>query len=1110
MEEAKNAIEEKLKEIFKPKKKKMIIIIAIIIFIILLAGATYFITVDDGTYKEDDWSSIPYAAAEYTNSVAINNDGTLSSKYSAQDLWDKMIKNNSRVNLYLDSPEDLARLMNAEIITKYPDTRPSNELNQEIDWETIFEKGTDTFQGIVKLKRANAEGQTSQIAYADPEIFYEWIETYAETGDARAKQEALTHFTLSKNDSANSTIADETDYTASDLKTNYSDRIVNFANPEVTPSPGKDLCQKWVRQVYANAGLGNVSYATAYEAFKNNCVSTSKDNIPIGAAVYGTGSGSSAGHVGIYIGGGKVVDNVGNIKTSTLEEWIAWQEKNPTVIPGEEPGWLGWGWQAGNPTILGTASDSNNQDNNQENTEQANTNSISYTAVVATWQQVDTTVTSNEPNFKDVMKHQYTMTTTNINYEEMVDNYTMPFDLLWALLVVGEDKNFIFELANLIYNSDIQITIHDNLTVNTDKDEEHYTQRTKAVVNATITAQCNGQTATSDISTHEHDPDPNTQDKSYTKTTTVVTQTNTVDVALTKANIWIVDYENNYTYVKAKEESSTPQTINRDEEEWPKSPNSTGNSYSCEEITNKKQELETNVKALAQQEAEAQAVATATTPPITTPEVEGGSVEAPASNSGTEGTTVDDTVNFQEQIDVKYYSRRINIYNVITNKVKTQKYTQGTPTVKEKTDETTKPNFVTIFNKGEYRKNKSNIRNVSSWLFEIIETNPSTADMVDLVKYLLYKATQTSYGVEEYDFGEYDASLFTGVTGIYGGTPQEKVWFALRAAGVSEYATAAVMGNIQCESGFASDKIEAGSGIGFGLCQWSFGRRDAIEKYAKSKGTQAGNIDIQIEFLIAELTPGGGANGCASYQLGGISSSKYDGKRYKRKDWENATDLDIATIAFMALFERPSYDPNINHISQRREAAKKYYNEFKGKEAPSVYGTSIPSDVANSTATQKLNYLFDGKVPTTEKTIQPHLSTIDVAITQKNGVKTTTQLTIHNKLAKDVQDVFQTAQNGGFRIYEAAGYSFRQMNNGGSGKLSHHSYGVAIDINVNENYSHKGKKKYAGSFWNPAKSKYSIPKGGVLEKAFASKGWSWGGNWSGDYQDYMHFSFTGN
>ena len=1109
MEEAKKAIEKGLKIIGKIILKLVLLIVILLLpIIILLAAAMYFLTVDDGTYDEDDWSSTPFVAAQYTNNVTVNDDGTLNTKQSAQELWDKMMKNNSRVDLYLDSPEELARLMNAEIVTKYPDTRPSNELNREINWEKIFEEKTDSLQGIIKFKRAN-EGQTSQMAYADPETFYEWIETYAETGNESAKKNALTHFTLSKNDSANSTTVDEANYTASDLKTNYSDVIVKFANPEVTPSPGAGLCQKWVRQVYANAGLGNVSYATAYEAFKNNCVSTRKDNIPIGAAVYGTGSGSSAGHVGIYIGGGKVVDNVGTIKTSTLEEWIAWQEKKPTVIQGEKSGWLGWGWQAGNPTILGTASDSNSQDNNQENTEQANTNSISYTAVVATWQQVDTTVTSNEPNFKKEEKHQYTMTTTNINYEEMVDKYTMPFDLLWALLVVGEDKNFIFELADLIYKSDIQITIHDNLTVNTDKDEEHYTQRTKAIVNATITAQCNGQTVTGNITNDEHDPDPNTPDKSYTKKTTVVTQTNTVDVALTKANVWIVDYENNYTYANPKEETSEPETINRENEKWSQNPSSKGNSYSCEHITTKKQELETKVKTLAQQVAEVEA-ATTTTNTNTNPQVAEGNVEKLDSSSGTQDTTVDYTVDFKEQIDVEYYNRRIDIYNVITNKVKTQKYTQGTPTVKEKTDETTKPNFVTIFNKYEYKKNKSNIKDVSSWLFEIIETNSSTADMLDLVKYLLYKATQINYGVEEYDFGEYDASLFTGVTGIYGGTPQEKVWFALRAAGVSEYAAAAVMGNIQCESGFASDKIEAGSGIGFGLCQWSFGRRDAIEKYAKSKGTQAGNIDIQIEFLIAELTPGGGANGCASYQLSGISSPRYDGKRYKRKDWEKATDLDIATIAFMALFERPSYDSNINHISQRREAAKKYYNEFKGKEAPTVYGTSIPSNVANSTATQKLSYLFDGNVPTTEATIKPHLATIDVAITQKNGVKTTKKLTIHNKLAKDVQDVFQTAQNGGFRIYEAAGYSFRRMNNGGSGKLSHHSYGVAIDINVNENYSHRGSTIYAGSFWNPTKSKYSIPKGGVLEKAFASKGWSWGGNWSGNYQDYMHFSFTGN
>ena len=112
---------------------------------------------------------------------------------------------------------------------------------------------------------------------------------------------------------------------------------------------------------------------------------------------------------------------------------------------------------------------------------------------------------------------------------------------------------------------------------------------------------------------------------------------------------------------------------------------------------------------------------------------------------------------------------------------------------------------------------------------------------------------------------------------------------------------------------------------------------------------------------------------------------------------------------------------------------------------------------------------------------------------------------------KDVQDVFKAAQDGGFKIYEAAGYSFRGMNNGsGSGNLSHHSYGIAIDINVTENYSHRGNTVYAGSFWNPASSEYSIPRDGILVKAFEAKGWEWGGNWSGNYQDYMHFSFTGN
>lgn len=1096
MEEAKQAIGKGLKLFGKVVGRYVLLLmIAVLPIIILLAAATYFITVHvDGIYKESDWSSTPYAAGQYTNGISVDKNGTLSSSTSAEELWDKMLKNKSRVDEYLNGPEELARLMKAEIVTQYPDTRPENEINTPIDWKKIFEEDSDMLQGIIKFYRANSKDKTSQIAYADSETFYEWIETYAETGNESAKNNALTHFTLEKNNSNANNDIDESVYTTSDIKTNYSDAIVNAAKQ--TSSPGTGLCQKWVRQVYAKAGLGNVSYATAYQAFKSNCVSTRKDNIPVGAAVYGTGSGSSAGHVGIYIGNGQVMDNVGQIKTQSLEEWIAWQEKRPTVIAGEEPGWLGWGWQAGSPEILGNGNQTENNSTSiedplkseqSEQSEQSEPDKTSYHAVIATWEQVDTILTSDDPNVKEIKQTQYTMTTTNVNYEEMVKPYTMPFDLLWALLVIGEDKNFIFEIADLIYNSDIRVTIHDNLTINTDIDKWDYTQRTKAVVNADITANCDGQSATDSIKNDVHDPH---EEKEYTTTKTVVTQTNTVDVALTKANTWIVDYQNDYTYV-APQKTKTTNQVKKDDEDYKTKPDNTEDSYSCEHITNKKEELKNKVQELAKQ---AQQTNTSSN-----------SVQ----NTDTNTVQKLPDVTFNEKIKAEYYNKYINISDTITNQVETQEYTQGTPTVKEKTDETTEPNFVTIFNNYKYWKNKSKIRDVDDWLFEIIETNENTADMLDLVKYLLYKATGTSYGVEEYDFSEYDASLFSQVSGSFsGGTTQEKVWFALRGAGYSEYAVAAVMGNIQCESGFDANKIEQGSGVGFGLCQWSSGRRTALEKYAKKKNQDAGNIDLQIEFLLAELSLGGGANGCAAHQLGGLSSAKYDGKRYKRSDWEKSTDLDVGTMAFMALFERPSYDPNINHIDQRRIAAKKFYNQFKGKEAPSTGGSSIA--VANGTAQQKLAYLFPNGIPTKESELKTYMATVDVPITTKSGTKTTAKLTIHKQLVSDVQDVFKTAQDNRFRIYSAGGYSYRQMNNGGSGNLSHHAYGVAIDINVNENYSHRGNTIYAGSFWNPSKSKYSIPKDGILVKAFAAKGWKWGGNWSGDYQDYMHFSFTGN
>ena len=136
-----------------------------------------------------------------------------------------------------------------------------------------------------------------------------------------------------------------------------------------------------------------------------------------------------------------------------------------TDINGEsQHGWLGWGWADGNKS-RGTSGDTGSS---SETTSRSS--GKGYVAVIATWSQTDTSLTSNDPNVSGYSSTVYSMTTTTVNYQSMVEKYTMPFDFLWALLVVGEEKDFVFELADLVFESDIQVTIYDNLTVNTNVD----------------------------------------------------------------------------------------------------------------------------------------------------------------------------------------------------------------------------------------------------------------------------------------------------------------------------------------------------------------------------------------------------------------------------------------------------------------------------------------------------------------------------------------------------------------------------------------------------------------------------------------------------------------
>lgn len=108
-----------------------------------------------------------------------------------------------------------------------------------------------------------------------------------------------------------------------------------------TPSPGNGLCAAWVSNVFANAGIGSFS-GNANDMYNSWCTSSNKNNLKVGMIVAvsthaHTLMGSIYGHIGIYIGSGTMMDNIGYIRTIDVDEWIDYY--STTVTP--RWGWLG-------------------------------------------------------------------------------------------------------------------------------------------------------------------------------------------------------------------------------------------------------------------------------------------------------------------------------------------------------------------------------------------------------------------------------------------------------------------------------------------------------------------------------------------------------------------------------------------------------------------------------------------------------------------------------------------------------------------------------------------------------------------------------------------------
>ena len=239
---------------------------------------------------------------------------------------------------------------------------------------------------------------------------------------------------------------------------------------------------------------------------------------------------------------------------------------------------------------------------------------------------------------------------------------------------------------------------------------------------------------------------------------------------LTRANVWIIDYKQDYTFKKKEQKSKD---------------------------VNPSTSADTEFKIIDETSSE------------------------PVENEDKSRSTTT-TITSMRYVEQKQTNTNINEKQSYVAKAKEK------PKIKvDKNDD--EPNFVNILCKKKHRDAKTLLTDSSNggtpdWMFKILRGSEKTSGLVDLTKYLFYKVSNINFGVNDdnFDISMFDVHSFedaegNGTSNIDGIQGQIADFFL--GKGMSLEGVAALLGNIQQESNFNSSVVSS-SGNYIGLCQW--------------------------------------------------------------------------------------------------------------------------------------------------------------------------------------------------------------------------------------------------------------------------------------------------
>lgn len=169
------------------------------------------------------------------------------------------------------------------------------------------------------------------------------------------------------------------------------------------------------------------------------------------------------------------------------------------------------------------------------------------------------------------------------------------------------------------------------------------------------------------------------------------------------------------------------------------------------------------------------------------------------------------------------------------------------------------------------------------------------------------------------------------------------------------------------------------------------------------------------------------------------------------------------------------------------------------------------------------NYTFDEAIKGIEipNSIIMQLTLVDVEYYSFDEKLHRGQIIINKKAVEDIKAIFGFIKTSHFPIEKVipavkynwddetsmnenntTAFNYRKVK--GSKVLSAHSYGMAIDINPEQNPHIKGKVTCPQFGKYDPKVKGTILRDSKLVNEFVKRGWQWGGRWKSS-KDYQHF-----